>query len=132
MDLEICLDSAILQAPSCHQIMYTLFYCYVSTILSLTQYITKSHSLGFEALTPCLLTASDGVAVHAFCEETITPCTLRASNGALVQAYCEPSLVSQPFASVTGISALQNTSSVPSIFQILGSSTDTVSWPFLE
>ena len=105
--------------------MYTLFY--MSTILSFTQYITTSHSFGLEALFPCLLTASDGAAVHAFCEETITPCTLAASNGALVAAYCEPSLASQPFASITGLSALQNATGTTSVLQILGSSTDSVS-----
>lgn len=110
--------------------MYTLLY--VFTILSFTRHITTSQAIGLEALTPCFLTASDGVAVHAFCGETITPCTLRASDGALVQAYCEPSLVSEPFASITGTSALQNSTGKTSLLQILARSPDTVSWPDLD
>ena len=105
--------------------MHTLFY--VLVLLSYAHSITTSQVLGLEALTPCVLTASDGAIVQAFCEETITPCVLTASNGAIVQAYCEPSLVSQPFASITGSSALQNTTGLTSIFQILGSTSNAVS-----
>ena len=73
-----------------------------------------------------MLTASDGAAVHAFCEEVITPCTLTASDGAIVQAYCESSLFSRPFASITGSSVLHNVTGTASTFQILGSSMNTV------
>ena len=89
--------------------------------------ITTSQSLCLEALTPCVLTASDGGIVQAYCEETITPCVLTASNGAIVQAYCEPSWISQQFASITGIPALQNTTDTTALFQILGTSSNTVS-----
>ena len=122
--------SRLFKVSCLHRNMYTLLY--VFTILSFTRYITTSQAIGLEALTPCFLTASDGVAVQAFCEETITPCTLRASDGALVQAYCEPSLVSEPFASITGTTALQNLSSKTSLLQILARSPDTVSWPDLD
>ena len=104
--------------------MYT--FLHVVTVLSFIQGITKSQGFGLDALTPCMLTASDGAAVHAFCEEVITPCTLRASNGDIVQAYCESSLFSQPFASVTGSSVLPNVTGTASTFQILGSNMNTV------
>ena len=107
--------------------MPTLFY--VFTLHALAQFITTSQAFGFEALTPCILTASDGLVVRAYCEETITRCALTASNGAIVQAFCEPSLVSQPFASITGISALQNATgkaTKASTFQILRTSTNNV------
>ena len=99
----------------------------IFTVLSFTHFTTLSQALGLEALTPCVLTASDGAVVQAYCEETITPCVLTASNGAIVSAYCEPSLVSQPFASISGTSALQNTTGTSSLFQILGTSTSNVS-----
>ena len=105
--------------------MPTLFDIY--TLLSFAQFSTASQALGLEALTPCILTASDGAIVQAYCEESITPCILTASNGAVVSAYCEPTLVSQPFASITGISAPQNTTDTTTIFQILGTNTNTVS-----
>lgn len=100
---------------------------YISTVLSFTHSITFSRALGLEALTPCALTASDGAVVQAYCEETITPCVLTGSNGAIVSAYCEPGLVSQPFASISGTSALQNTSGASSLFQILGTGSTSVS-----
>ena len=105
--------------------MPTLFNIY--TLLSFAQLSTPSQALGLEALTPCVLTASDGVVVQAYCEESITPCVLTGSNGAIVSAYCEPTLVSQPFASITGISALRNTTETASTFQILGTDKNTVS-----
>ena len=105
--------------------MHTLLY--VFTVLSFAQLINISQALGLEALTPCVLTASNGAVVQAYCEETITPCVLTASNGAIVQAYCETSLVSQPFASITGASALQNTTSSTSIFQIFSTHSNIVS-----
>lgn len=105
--------------------MPTLINIY--TLLSFAQFSTASQTLGLEALTPCALTASDGAIVQAYCEESITPCVLTASNGAIVSAYCEPTLVSLPFASITGISALQNKTDTTSFLQILGTNTNTVS-----
>lgn len=108
--------------------MHTLLYFF--QVLSIAQFITTSQSL-LEALTPCVLTASDGDVVQAYCEETITPCILTASNGAIVQAYCEPSLVTQLFASITGISAPRNTNGTTSNFQILAASSNTVCYRIL-
>ncbi|KAF6234864.1 hypothetical protein HO173_007084 [Letharia columbiana] len=106
--------------------MPTLFYILI--LLSFSHSITTSQSLCLEALTPCVLTASDGGIVQAYCEETITPCVLTASNGAIIQAYCEPSWISQPFASITGIPALQNTTHTTALFQILGTNSHTISY----
>ena len=104
--------------------MSTLFY--VITLLFCAHSFKKVQSLVLEALTPCILTASGVVVVQAYCEETITPCTLTASNGAIVHAYCEPSLVSQPFVSITAFSALQNATGTTSTFQLLRTSASTV------